>query len=256
MNEPFSNLDLTGKAMIVTGAGGGIGRATARLLAARGASVLVTDVNQSAVSETAELISEVGGQASSLQVDVSREDDVRAMVDETVARFGRLDGAFNNAGIGPSSALHDTSAEDWHRVIDINLTGVFYCLKYEIAHMIKHGGGAIVNTSSEAGARGLPSVASYVASKHGVVGLTRAASTDYAKYGIRVNAVMPGFIVTPMTAATLNDPDFAPTVAAVTPAGTVGKSEDIAEQVAWLLSDAAAYSSGSQFFVDGGWNGS
>lgn len=251
----YTSLDLTDKSLIVTGAGSGIGRASAQLFAARGANVMVADINEQNAKETAERIKSDGGRAEYLRTDVSAEEEVEALVHTTVEKFGGLHGAFNNAGIGPQSLLHETRAEDWHRTIGINLTGIFFCLKHEISYLLQHGGGSIVNTASLAGYKAVPGMPAYVSSKHGVVGLTRAASLDYASQGIRVNVILPGTIATPMLDSVLHDPALAKSLAEGQPIGHVGNPIDIAEQAAWLLSDASAFSTGSLFFVDGGSSG-
>ncbi|MEV4420005.1 SDR family oxidoreductase [Patulibacter sp. NPDC049589] len=245
----FRSLDLTGKSIIVTGAASGIGRATAILLAARGASVAVADFDEAGGAETVEQITTAGGTARFFRTDVSQEDSVAALVAGTVEAFGGLHGAFNNAGIGPQSALHETTLEEWNRAIGINLTGVFLSLKHEIAYMVEHGGGAIVNTSSLAANNTVPGMPGYIASKTGVIGLTRSASLDYAKRGIRVNVILPGSIRTPMLGAVMEDPVLAAQLEATQP---LGDPIDIAEQAAWLLSDAAKFTTGTQFIVDGG----
>ncbi|PPJ25585.1 SDR family NAD(P)-dependent oxidoreductase [Nocardia nova] len=251
----FSTLDLTGKTFIVTGAASGIGRASAVLLAARGASVAVADVNQVGGKETVDQIASAGGTSTFIRTDVASETEVRDLVEQTVQVFGRLDGAFNNAGIGPQSELHKTTADEWNTAVGVNLTGMFYCLKHEIAYLLEHGGGSIVNTSSLAGYKAVPGMPAYVSSKHGVVGLTRAASLEYAARGIRVNAILPGTIRTPMLDSVLHDPALAQALADGQPIGRIGAPEDIAEQAAWLLSDASKFSTGTLFFVDGGSNG-
>lgn len=250
MKDPaFQSLDLTGRAMIVTGAGGGIGRATAFLLAARGASVAVADVNEAGAAETVDEITAAGGSSVPVPTDVAQEESVQELVAKTIETYGRLDGAFNNAGIGPQSELHLTTAEEWDRAIGVNLTGVFFCMKHEIAHMVDHGGGSIVNTASLAAHNTVPGMPAYIAGKSGIVGLTRSASLDYSKRGIRVNVILPGTIRTPMLAAVLEDPVMAAALEASMP---LGDSIDIAEQAAWLLSDAAKFTTGAQFMVDGG----
>ncbi|HEY3737507.1 MAG TPA: SDR family oxidoreductase [Jatrophihabitans sp.] len=254
-NTAYRMLDLTGKSLIVTGAGSGIGRAAAILLAARGAAVAVADVNDEGGELTVKQIEADGGTALFVHTDVLSEADVQALVAHTVKAFGGLNGAFNNAGVGPQSELHRTSAEDWNRTLGINLTGIFYCLKHEISYLLEHGGGSIVNTSSLAGYKAEPGMPAYVTSKHGVVGLTRSASLEYASRGIRVNAILPGTIHTPMLEAVIHDPVLAKALEDGQPIGHVGQPEDIAEQAAWLLSDASKFSTGSLFFVDGGANG-
>jgi len=255
--EPYERLDLTGRAIIVTGAGNGMGRATALLVAARGASVMVADVNEAGGRDTVAAITAAGGYGLFQRVDVSAEDQVAAMVDRAVAEFGRLDGAFNNAGVaGEVQPVAEMPTAGWHRTVAINLTGTFYCVKYETAYMLAHGGGSIVNTSSGAAvivAR--PGQTDYVASKEGVIGLTKAASMDYAARGIRVNAILPGMVETGMTQSAI-DHDSAQTKALALgqPIGRWGQPEEIAEAAAWLLSDAASFVTGAALCVDGGYS--
>lgn len=241
-----------GKVVICTGGASGMGRATAELLASRGASLVISDINEAQGMRVAEDIRARGGQASFVRTDVSSEDDVRTMVRHAVDTFGRLDGAFNNAGIGPgASNLHELDLAAWQRTIAINLTGVFLCLKHEIAAMLQTGGGAIVNMSSAAGLRGNAMFAEYVSSKHGVIGLTRAAALEYGTHNIRVNALAPGSIRTPMLEKAL-DMSLLSITPARYPLGRIGEAGEVAEAAAWLLSDAASYISGACLPVDGG----
>jgi NAD(P)-dependent dehydrogenase (short-subunit alcohol dehydrogenase family) len=247
---------LAGKTALVTGGASGIGRATALAMAREGARIAVVDRDEAAAAVTAASIAESGGQAIVLGADVAREADVRAMVERTVAEFGRLDCAFNNAGIGQRAVgpaglrLHELSYDSFERMLAINLTGVFLCMKHEIAQMLAQGGGAIVNTSSLAGVVGLTHTAHYVAAKHGVTGLTRAAALEYATNRIRVNCVAPGYIETPMTAEAMKT-QYDATMAKV-PMNRIGQPEEIAEAVVWLCSERASYVTGTANVVDGG----
>lgn len=245
----------TGKVAFVTGAGGGIGRAAALAFAREGASVVVADVSEKENQETARMIEEQGQQALVLRCDVSRVEDVKAALDKTGATFGRLDFAFNNAGIEPRkpAPTADYDLEEWDRIIDIDLRGVFLCMKYEVPLMLKHGGGAIVNTSSGAGVIGIKGSPAYTAAKHGVIGLTRAAALDYAAQNIRVNAVCPGYIETPMmTRFTGGTAEGRAKVISEEPVGRMGTAEEIASAVVWLCSDMAKFVIGSAMVIDGG----
>jgi len=243
-----------GKIALVTGAGSGIGRATALVFAREGAKVVVADVVVDGGEETVRLIKTAGGEAIFVKADMAKAAEVEAMVQKAVATYGRLDCAHNNAGIeGATGKTADYREEDWDRVIRINLTGVWFCMKYEISQMLKQGGGAIVNTASDAGLLGVPQMPAYVASKHGVVGLTKTAALEYAKSGIRVNAVCPGVIKTPMVERiTAQRAGRAERMAAVEPVGRMGKPEEIAEAVVWLCSEAASFVTGLPMPVDGG----
>jgi len=245
---------MTGKVALVTGASSGIGRASALAFAREGAKVVVADVIVEGGEETVNLVKQAGGEAIFVKTDVAKAAEVEALVARAVQTYGRLDCAHNNAGIeGPGAATVEYAEEMWDRVIAINLKGVWLCMKYEIPQMLKNGGGAIVNTASTAGLVGYPSGSAYVASKHGVVGLTRTAALEYAKSGIRVNAVCPGAIDTPMMGRiTGHRPHRAARMAAAEPVGRMGNPSEIAEAVVWLCSDAASFVTGHPMAVDGG----
>jgi NAD(P)-dependent dehydrogenase (short-subunit alcohol dehydrogenase family) len=245
----------TGKVALVTGASSGIGRATALAFAREGAKVVVSDVVVDGGNETVQLIKKAGGEAFFVKADVAETADVESLVQQTVATYGRLDCAHNNAGIsGPLTTVADTAESKWDRVIAINLKGVWLCMKYELQHMSKQGSGAIVNTASGAGLVGIAGASAYVASKHGVLGLTKTAALEYAKQGLRVNAVCPGVIETPMVQRlTDRHPSAAEAMVAGHPIGRVGKPEEIAEAVIWLCSEAASFVTGLAMSVDGGY---
>ncbi len=248
---------LDGKVIIVTGGASGIGRATALILARAGARVLVTDYNEAGAAETRAMIVASGGEAKSLKANIANENEVIPMVDFAVASFGRLDGAFNNAGI----AMHGKRAEEleekeWDAVLDVNLKGTFFCMKYETLAMKKTGGGAIVNCSSVNGLVGNPNSVEYIASKHGILGLTRGAACDATATRVRVNAVMPAMIDTPMLAGLTTDPElkaFYDTIMARVTVGRIGKPDDVGFAVKWLLSDEATFINGAAICVDGGY---
>lgn len=251
----FDSLQLHDRVIIVTGAASGIGRKTAELLASRGAIVVAADLTLKGAEETCAVIEQSGGRAMGLRVNVAEEADVKGMIEATIGRFGKLSGAFNNAGVNSAGIrLAELGIHAWQRTIDINLTGVFLCLKYEIAHMVAHGGGAIVNTASGAGLVAASHMGDYVASKHGVIGLTKAASTDYAAAGVRVNAVAPGAIDTPMIKAAIQDPNFEAYMRTAYPIGRIGRATEVAEAAAWLLSDASSFVTGTTLSVDGGFS--
>lgn len=243
--------DFAGKVAFVTGGASGIGEAVALQLAERGAKVVVADLNRDAAQMVAGAIKSKGGEAAAVGVDVAKVDQVEKAVQFAVDTFGRLDLAVNNAGIGGAAApLGDYSFEDWHKVIDVNLNSVFYSMKYEIAAMLTSGGGAIVNMASILGSVTFPNAPAYVTAKHGVVGMTKSAAVDYAKKGIRVTAVGPGFIDTPLLA---NLPAEAHDgLKALHPLGRLGTSDEVAALTIFLLSDAASNITGSYHLVDGG----
>jgi NAD(P)-dependent dehydrogenase (short-subunit alcohol dehydrogenase family) len=246
---------LAGRAGVVTGAASGIGRATALALVAAGADVLVVDLDAVGGEETVELAAEGPGRAAFFAADVADPEGARDFVAAALKGFGRLDFAHNNAGVVfAGSPLHEVSDADWKRMIDIDLTGVFNCMRAEIPPMLAVGGGSIVNTASGVGVVGLPGQGPYVAAKHGVVGLTRVAALDYAKQGIRVNAVCPGSIETPLfEEAAAADPELRALVEAGHPVGRLGRSEEIADTVVWLVSDASSFVTGQPILVDGGY---
>ena len=247
---------LEGRVSLVTGAGSGIGRATSLVMAREGATVVVSDINADGGEETLSAIKEAGGEGMFVHADVSRPDDVAALVGQVVSAYGRIDCAYNNAGIEGfmGGRLHEYPENVWDRLIDINLKGVWLCLKHEIPQMMQQGGGAIVNTASGAGLVGSRQMSAYVASKHAVVGLTKAAALEYARDGIRVNAVCPGIIDTPMVRRLIEgrDPGYEATIPVRQPIGRLGTPEEIAESVAWLCSDAASLVTGLAMAVDGG----
>jgi NAD(P)-dependent dehydrogenase (short-subunit alcohol dehydrogenase family) len=248
------NESFPGKVAFITGAANGIGRATALAFAREGASVAVADVSEPGNGETARLIEELGGRALAVRCDVTRTEDIKAALDKAVEAFGRFDFAFNNAGIEqPAKPAADLTAEEWDRIIDIDLRGVFLCMQHEIPLLLKGGGGAIVNTSSGAGVKGIAGQAAYCAAKFGIVGLTKAAALDYAKSSIRINAVCPGIIETPMMDRfSGGTPEGRERVIAQEPIGRMGKPEEIAAAVVWLCSEAAAFVIGHALVIDGG----
>lgn len=249
---------LDGKSALVTGGGGGIGRATALAMAREGARVAVADFMADAAAETVAMVNAAGGQAITLTGDVTRQRDVKAMLDDTIVAYGRLDCAFNNAGIAPyqvdasGKKTAEWSEESFDRMVAVNLKGVWLCLRAELRQMLAQGGGgAIVNTGSIAGLIGLQTSSAYVAAKHGVLGLTKTAALEYADDKIRVNAVCPGFIKTRMTEDTMRRRGEA--IIALTPMRRMGEPEEIAEMVVWLCSERASYVTGACYNVDGGW---
>lgn len=245
--------DFAGKVAFVTGAGGGIGRAAAALFAARGAAVAVVDIKAELCAETVALITKAGGRAIAIAADVTSEEAVAAAVKKCVTDLGGLHCAFNNAGVNsPQFAFHEMAKAEWDRMIAINLTSVFLCMKHEIAHMLNAGGGSIVNTASGAGivpAAGLPH---YTAAKHGVLGLVKVAAQEYARRGIRVNAICPGVTDTPMMQAYIKgNAQLEAAMNATLPIGRMGRPDEMAQAAVWLCSDAASFVSGESMMVDG-----
>ncbi len=243
---------LKNKVALVTGGTSGIGRATVIALSAAGAKVVFSGRRDSEGKETAALIHNAGAECLFVRSDVSSEADVKALVQKTIATYGKLDCAFNNAGIDPhTKPLHEQSIEDFDKLMSINVRGLFLCMKYEIQQMLTQGSGAIVNNSSIGGLIAFPGVSPYIASKHAVMGLTRSAALDYAKQGIRINAVNPGLIATAMLdrLSSGSTDDFASTV----PMGRLGQSEEIAQAVVFLCSNAASYITGQPLVIDGGY---
>ena len=243
------------KVALVTGGSSGIGRATALAMAGGGAKVAVADVNVEGGDETVRMIVDGGGEALFVEADVSKAEDVQALVDRTVQTFGRLDWAFNNAGIdNPHAPIGEYDVEVWDRVLKVNLKGVMLCVRYEIPALLASGGGSIVNMASVAGLIGTPISPAYTTSKHGIVGLTRSAALDYAKSGVRVNAVCPGVTRTGLTEAFIREmPDGEAQLNAEAPIGRMAEPEEIAAVVLFLCSDAASYVTGVSLPVDGGW---
>ncbi|EMS99086.1 short chain dehydrogenase [Agrobacterium tumefaciens str. Cherry 2E-2-2] len=249
------NISFKNKVALVTGAASGMGLAAAKAFAEAGAAVALADVNEDAVCASADALASAGHRVIAIRCDVSNMEQVAAMVDRTVAEFGRLDAAFNNAGVqSPVAETADADPKDYDFVMGINLRGVWNCMKYELLQMRKQGSGAIVNNSSLGGLVGIAERGIYHASKHGVVGLTKSAGLEYAAKGIRINAICPGIIETPMVTGMLEtQPEAMDALMQVVPMSRLGKAEEIANAVLWLCSDAASYIIGHALPVDGGY---
>jgi len=248
---------LQGKTIIVTGAGGGIGRAASIVFAQAGANVVVSDVIEESGLATVEEIEAQKGTGLFVKADLSVENDVAALVARAVSTYGKLHGAFNNAGLEQCALpLHELSTAQWERALRVDLTSVFWCIKYQVLAMMETGGGAIVNTASSLGQVAIQNASEYISAKHGVIGLTRAAGAEYGSRGIRVNAILPGIIRTPMIARLTEDARFAAFFEKLKdrhPIGRFGEPSEIGEAVKWLLSDAASFMNGAAMACDGGY---
>jgi len=247
--------ELRGSVSLVTGGASGIGRAVAIAFASAGAKVVVADLDGRAAEATVKDIVGAGGAATSVEADVSRSADAQRLVAMTLQAYGRLDAAVNNAGLdGTRAFTADCTEENWDRTVAVNLKGVWLCMKSEIPALLKQGRGAIVNVASVGGLVGVRGLPAYTASKHGVVGLTKAAALEYAKSGIRINAVCPALVDTPMVECQLGaNPELKAQALALQPVGRLGTPEEVAQAVLWLCSDAAAFVTGHAMAVDGGW---
>jgi NAD(P)-dependent dehydrogenase (short-subunit alcohol dehydrogenase family) len=244
--------DFLNKVGFVTGAGGGIGRATANLLAEQGARLMLVDIDAASLHETASQVKAHGGDVATSVVDIAEPDQVKAAVDETVAHFGAIELAHNNAGIlGPIGPLAEYDLASARQLFDVNVFGVLHCMQAQIPHMLAAGGGSIVNTASVSGVHAVPHIGVYTATKHAVIGLTKAAAADYSGQGIRVNCVCPGFVLTGMTKGKF-DAETQAALATQHPIGRFAEPEEVAEAVLWLLSVRASYATGSAVFIDGG----
>jgi NAD(P)-dependent dehydrogenase (short-subunit alcohol dehydrogenase family) len=243
----------TNKVTLITGAASGIGRSAAIAFAAEGARVAILDRSADGLKTVESSVKNAGGEVLTITCDVSSPDQVELAVKQIVDRFGRLDIAFNNAGVENKAApVHEVDLAEWDRILGINLRGTFICMKHELAQMVKQGGGVVVNTSSGAGIRGVAGGAAYAASKHAIIGLTRSAALDYAKQNIRVNAVLPGNIETPMMDR-FTGGDIQKAID-LEPVGRLGKPEEIAEAVLWMASDLGGFVTGAATVIDGGWS--
>lgn len=251
MTETFKD-----KVVLITGAAAGLGKCSAVAFSKRGAKVVIDDIDVEKGEETAQLIKKSGGEALFIKADVTKAADVEMLINKTVQTFGRLDCAHNNVGRGDRTPLIEGTEKEWELIMDANLKSMWLCMKYELLYMIKHGGGAIVNTSSVAGLIGSPNGSFYSASKWGVIGLTKSAALEYAQANVRINAVCPfGMVGTPMhTRMLVSDPDFVAAAAKEAPLGREANPEEVAEAVVWLCSDAASYVIGHSLVVDGGFS--
>jgi len=243
--------DMNGKVAMLTGAARGIGAAAAHSFVQRGANVIICDVLADDARATVEALKAAGGKADFVQTDVADPDSVKAAVEHTVSTFGRLDYALNNAGIFRAAPLAELEVEDWQRVVDVNLSGVFYCLKFQLQHMLEAGAGAIVNTASVWSYAASGGQTAYVATKHGVVGLTKNAALDHGGSGVRINAIAPGPIETPMTAGVPEE--VMAKIIGRTSSNRYGQPEEVARAATWLCSEEASYVNGAVLSVDGGW---
>ena len=254
-NSSNSNHSFHNQIVLVTGAASGIGQATAFDFAEKGAKVVISDTDSKKGEESAALIQKKGGEALFIKCDISQESDVQKLIQEITKKYGRLDIAFNNAGIeGAQASTHECTNENWDKVISINLKGTWLCMKYEIAQMLKQGRGAIVNCSSIAGLVGFQGSPAYVASKHGIIGLTQTAALEYAQKNIRINSVCPGVIHTSMIDRyTHGDKKLENELCANEPMGRMGLPQEIASAVLWLSSSGASFVTGHSLTVDGGW---
>jgi len=243
----------TDKVVFITGAASGIGRAAALAFAAEGARVAMLDRSTDGLKAIQAAVEDAGREALGIPCDVSSPEQVEAAVKQVVDRFGRMDVAFNNAGVENKAApVHEIDLEEWDRILGINLRGTFVCMKHELAQMVKQGSGVVVNTSSGAGIRGVAGGAAYAASKHAIIGLTRSAALDYARQNIRVNAVLPGNIETPMMDR-FTGGDIQKAID-LEPVGRLGRPEEIAEAVLWMASDVGGFVTGAATVIDGGWS--
>lgn len=251
-----SRRPLEGKAVLVTGAGGGIGSAAAAVFAAGGAKVILSDLNEARGRAATDAIVATGAEACFFQADLSTEEGVAALVSQAQEPYGRLDGAFNNAGTEQhGKPLHELTTAEWNHTLLVDLTAVFWCVKHQVKAMLEQGGGAIVNTASGLGQVAIPNASEYVAAKHGVIGLTRAAAVEYGARGIRTNCLLPGIVKTPLIARLSEDPAFAGAMDYMRgrhPIGRFAEPSEIGEAAMWLLSDAASFANGMAMAIDGG----